>query len=347
MTLVSVIGDFFSSVAPVFYDVFDDISTHIIISDDSKQDSRYARKFKEGVKNFCIEKNKNITQHFVRIDEDSGSAIDKACRYILENSKGDIYVNVSDGLATLNTIMTQKLLNKGVKFISYDIFDNEYHIIDQNGIIERKKARPMSIKEHFLLKNSKILVYEDTGFAEKNKKLLTELFEKKLHRFNSFKRKLTQNTLNINDYQDIAKILNKLGIQTNKKELTLNKKTITGSLFEMYIYLKMKYLNFDDIMMGALIEDEGVKNEFDMLVIKDNHLSVVECKFKNTLKNTETLLFKYAFLRKILDYDSKSLIISAAEVDEKYHFRAQLYGVGFVNVGDDKFTEKIRCFFEG
>ena len=51
MTLVSVIGDFFSSVAPVFYEFKDKIDTHIIISDDSKRDDRLAKKFQKGVKN--------------------------------------------------------------------------------------------------------------------------------------------------------------------------------------------------------------------------------------------------------------------------------------------------------
>ncbi|WP_456479563.1 Card1-like endonuclease domain-containing protein [Nautilia sp.] len=347
MTLVSVIGDFFSSVAPVFYDFFDDISTHIIISDDSKRDSRYARKFKEGVKNFCMEKNKNITQHFVRIDEDSGSAIDKACKYILENSKGDVYVNISDGLATLNTIMTQKLLNKGVTFISYDIFDNEYHIIGRNGIIKRKKAKPMSIREHFLLKNSEILSYETTDFAEKNEMLITELFEKYRYQFNVFKKKLTQNSVNIDDYPAIKQILMKLGFGLSKKELSLNKKTITGSLFEMYIYLIVKKLEFDDILMGAVIEDYEIKNEFDLLVIKNNHLSIIECKFKNFLKDAETLLFKYAFLRKVLDYDSKSLIISGSEVEKKYHRRAKLYDVEFVSIEERNFAKKIENFLKG
>jgi len=347
MTLVSVIGDFFSSVAPVFYDFSDEITTHIIISDDAKRDSEYARKFKEGVKNFCIGKNKNITQHFVIIDEDSTGAIDKTCEYILKNSKGDIFINISDGLAVLNTLLTQRLLPKGAKFISYDIFDNEYYIINQNGIIKRKKAKPMDIKEHFLLKNSEILSYENVDFAHTNKMLLIELFEKHLYRFNSFKKKLTQNILDINSYPEIAKILTKLGIGTGKKELSLNKKTITGSLFEMYVYLKIKQLDFDDVMMGVVIQDNGIKNEFDLLVIKDNHLGVIECKFKDLLRDAETLLFKYAFLHKILDYDSKSLIISGADVKENYHYRAQSYGVGFVNIKDENFMDKIRNFFEG
>jgi hypothetical protein len=52
MTLVSIVGDFFSSVAPVFYEFKDSIDTHIIISDDSKRDDRLARKFEKGVNNY-------------------------------------------------------------------------------------------------------------------------------------------------------------------------------------------------------------------------------------------------------------------------------------------------------
>ncbi len=346
MTLVSVIGDFFSSVAPVFYDFFDDISTHIIISDDSKRDSQYARKFKEGVKNFCIEKNKNITQHFVRIDEDSGSAIDKACKYILENSKDDIYINISDGLATLNTIMTQKLLNKGVKFISYDIFDNEYHIIGQNGIIERKKAKPMGIKEHFLLKGVEVWFNSDINFAIANEKHIREIFEKHHEEYRKLKFSLT---VNPNDrrfkhqykkpteynFPNIYRCLKNMGLGFRS-----DKQLLTGGLFEYYIYLRLKKYDFDDISVSTVVYDNGFKNEYDVLVIKDNHLHIIECKHKDKMLDMNEVVYKYAALKKIVDYDSKAVIVSLKEkVEEMIEKRAENFDIRLINFTPGKIKE--------
>jgi len=341
MTLVSVVGDFFSSVAPIFYHFFDDITIHIIIADDSKRDSYYAKKFQNGVKDFCIANNKSITRHFVRIDEDSNSAINKACEYILNNSDGEIYVNVSDGLASLNTIMTQKLLPKGVKFISYDMFDNEFHILDISGIIERKKAKSMNIKEHFMLKNCDILSYESVDFVLKNEYLIKKLFTEYHFQFDDFKKDLSKNQIDFNQYTDVVKILKALGFSMDKKSLSYNKKILTGSLFEMYMYLIVRDLEFDDVLMGVVLEDKGIRNEYDLLAIKDNHIYVIECKYKNIQREAEKLLYKYAFLREVLDYDSKAVIVSTEKIENRYLNRGKRYKTSFVSISED-LKEKIK-----
>jgi len=337
MTLVSVIGDFFSSVAPVFYEFFDDITTHIIISDDSKRDSLYARKFKKGVKNFCLEKNKNITQHFVRIDEDSNTAINKACKYILKNAEGEIFVNITDGLATLNTIMSQRLMEKNVKFISYDIYDNEYHIISQNGIIERKKAKSMRIKEHFLLKGVNIAFKSDIDFANRNKKYIKEIFEMYHQEYREFKFSLTVNPENSKyknsckkltreNFPNIYKCLNNMGLSFKS-----NRQLLTGGLFEYYIYLLLKDYDFDDIMVNTIVNDGEVLNEYDVLLIKNNHLHIVECKHKAKMLNIEEVVYKYAALKKTVDYDSKAVIVSLkTNINNAIKKRASNFGIKLI-----------------
>ena len=78
MTLVSVIGDFFSSVVPVFYEFKDKIDTHIIISDDSKRDDRLAGKFEKGLKKFIDKYNLNIKTLYYSIDQDSFESLERA-----------------------------------------------------------------------------------------------------------------------------------------------------------------------------------------------------------------------------------------------------------------------------
>jgi hypothetical protein len=279
----------------------------------------------------------------VEINEDSDAAIRKACDYILNNSAGDIYINVSDGLATINTIMTMYLIDKGVKFISYDIFDNEYHVIGKNGILFGKKAKSMDIRSHFMLKGSEVLTCEPFDYALDNENVILELFENHFDEFNLFKKKFAQNDVNFEDFPNVSAILKKLGYELDCKSLVSHKKAITGSLFEMYVYLKAKNLGFDDLMMGAIIDINGIKNEFDLLVMKNNHLNIIECKFKSIVRDLDKLIYKYALLREVLDYDSKALIISDDEILGNYKLRAKYYNVGFVNA-KSRLDEKIKDF---
>ena len=118
MTLVSVIGDFFSSVAPVFYEFKDKIDTHIIISDDSKRDDRLAKKFQKGVKKFIDKYNLNIKTLYYSIDEDSFESLERAKEFILKNSTGDIYINTTDGLSSVNTFFSLRMIPLKAKIIS-------------------------------------------------------------------------------------------------------------------------------------------------------------------------------------------------------------------------------------
>lgn len=339
MTLVSVIGDFFSSVTPVFYDFSDKITTHIIISDNSKRDSYYAKKFKNGVRDFCLKKNKNITQHFVIIDEDSSSAIDKVCEYIIQNSAGEIYVNISDGLAALNTVMTQKLLPKGVKFVSYDIFDNEYHVLDRRGIIERRQAKAMNIQEHFLLKGVEVFFHGDLNFAVKNEEFIKKIFENYHNEYRLFKFCLTVNPYDKRyksqykkptkyNFPNIYKCLNEMGLSFSS-----DKQLLTGGLFEYYIYLLLKNFDFDDIAVSTVVYDNNVKNEYDVLVIKNNHLHIIECKHKAKTLDINDVVYKYAALKKMVDYDSKAVIVSLkSKIKEMIKKRAESFDIKLVNL---------------
>jgi hypothetical protein len=336
MTLVSVVGNFFSSVAPVFYHFFDEIDTHIIIADDSKRDSRYARKFKEGVKNFCLEKNKNLRQIFITIDEDSNSAINKACESVIKHANGEVLINISDGLASVHTIMTQKLLPLGVKFISYDIFDNEFHILSKEGIKERKKAKPMNIKDHFTLKGVEVLSMNDLDFAHKNERYIKEIFENHHREYREFKYCLTVGkNPSAHSYPNIHRCLISMNRSFNS-----DYQFLTGGLFEYYVYLQLKDYDFDDLAVGMKVSDNEVRNEYDVLAIKDNHLNIIECKHKRKTFNAESVLYKYAALKRMVDYDSKVVIVSLDNyVKDSHKQRAKMFDIKFVslneNMGDE------------
>jgi hypothetical protein len=313
MTLVSIVGDFFSSVAPIFYEFKDKIDTHIIISDDSKRDDRLARKFEKGVNNFTKKYDLNIKTYFYSIDEDSFESLEGAKNFILNNSKGEIYINTTDGLSSINTFFSLRMLPLGAKIISYDMFDNEYHIIDINGMKRNKIKKSVPIIDHFLLKGVDINSKGTKSFALRYEEEIKELFEEYHYEYRGFKFELTtKNKLpSRKDFPNIYYLFDKMNLTSRN----LNDKTLfqilTGDMFEYYVYLLVRDLGFDDIEIGVEIEDGGVRNEFDILLMKDNHLHVIECKHRGfkTL-DLEELIYKYATLRRVVDEDAKGVIVT-------------------------------------
>jgi hypothetical protein len=63
-------------------------------------------------------------------------------------------------------------------------------------------------------------------------------------------------------------------------------------------------------MTGVLIEvEEGVQNELDILMIKENHLHTIECKLVNGL-DSEHFVYKTDLVMEYLDDDGKAMILS-------------------------------------
>jgi hypothetical protein len=313
MTLVSVIGDFFSSVVPIFYEFKDQIDTHIIISDDSKRDDKVARKFEKGIKDFIKKYNLNIKTYFYSIDEDSFESLNRAKEFILKNSKGEIYINTTDGLSNINTFFSLKMLPLGIKIISYDMFDNEYHIIVNNGMKRKKIKNIVPIVDHFLLKGVKVNSKDIKSFALRYEKEIKELFEKNHSEYRNFKYELTvKNKMpNRRNFPNIYYLFDKMNLTNRNLDKKYLFQLLTGSMFEYYIYLLVKDMGFDDIEIGIEVEYDEIKNEFDLLLMKDNHLHLIECKHRGfkTL-DLEKLIYKYSTLRRIVDADAKGVIIT-------------------------------------
>ena len=327
MTLVSIVGDFFSSVAPIFYEFKDKITHHIIISDDSKRDDRLARKFQRGTEEFIKKYNLNIKTFYYQIDEDSFESLDKSMRFILEKSKGKIYINTTDGLSSINTFFSLKMLPEGAKIISYDMFDNEYHIVDMNGMRREKIKNSIPVLEHFLLKGVKIQSKGIKSFAEKYEKEIRELFERNHYEYRGFKYEFTtKNRMpSRRDFPNVYYLFDKMNLTNKNFDRNILFQMLTGDMFEYYIYLLVKDLGFDDIEIGVEIEDEGIINEFDLLLMKDNHLHIIECKHRGfkTL-DLEDLIYKYATLRRVVDEDAKSIIVSLVNKYSKNYLNRAL-----------------------
>lgn len=290
MVLVSVVGDFFSSVLPLFYEYKNEINRHIIVYDDFKNDALFAKKMIRGTKKFIQKNNLPIETVVIQLDEDSLEAVEKLSQTIASytNDFEKLYLNITDGLANIGIILSDAFKPKGAKILTYDRYDNEYNILTKNSMQTVKIKSCVPIREHFLLKDVEILSFENSEFAIKYEKEINIFFQKYEADRETFAQKYTKE----NCLSTVA----------------------TGFLYEYFIYNLVKKLNYDDILAGVKVKDhrdldEYLLNEYDILIMKDNHLHMIECKYLKTLDVT-ALIYKLDSVRETLDEDSKLMIVA-------------------------------------
>jgi hypothetical protein len=367
MILVSIIGDFHSSVLPVFYNFKDEITKHVLVYDDSKRDVVSAKGVSKGIERFIQKNNLDILELNYKLDEDSMKSLDRCAKYILSLSQDatDIYINTTDGYSTLSTVLNHKLFEKDVNFIAYDMYDNQYNLLNKEGLKTFDIKNNLNIKEHFLLKGYLVESSPMIHFAKKNEKNIKKLFEKLKNEYDVF-RKADENLYpKISDlrgkYQKIKNII--LEMDSTFATYPIKNALFTGGFFECYIYLLVKDMDYDDIEIGMKIsrwyKNSEISNEFDILVMKNNHLNMIECKYKNFIK-LEELVYKYTALSNIIDEDGKMAIITKKapkynkdiDLDKtkgKFYKRGRLSNIFFYGAVENnviKFQKEIKELFD-
>lgn len=294
MTLVSILGDFSSSVLPIFYEFTKSIEKHIIVYDDYKKDVAYAQKIIKGTQNYINKYQLDIQTYAIKLDEDSHDQLIQLTHDIssIESDYKQIYINATDGLASISLILSNVFLQKGSSFIVYDRFDNEYNILQNDSYTKHKINHVLSIDDHFLLKNTTITKQSNLQIADSLEEELNFFFET----CNGEKE----------EYQIRSDSL-------DSDILTIQ----TGFLFELYIYNLLKRLYYDDIAVGVKIRDLHqdnyyLDNEFDILIMKDNHLHMIECKYQTDIKAVD-LVYKVDSVRNIIDSDANLMIVSNSD----------------------------------
>ena len=316
MVLVSILGDFHSSVLPIFYQSRNLITKHIVIYDDFKCDEKEALNIIEGIEAFKKKYNLSFEQINYKVDEDSQKSVILAIAFFHQHCKDfkELYVNTTDGLASFNILLASKLLPLEANIMAYDRFDNECNIITTEGMRNYKVEEVVSIQDHFLLKNLKVGEVGDKTFALKHKDTIVTLFEKHIDQFDKFISHVQQSSRpNFSTFQDIKLLIESLGIK--EKDLKTNQKVLIGGLFEYYIFLKISHLSYGDIELGITIKQylDGrnfITNEFDILIMKNNHLHMIECKYTKQVK-LDQLVYKYMALKGLIDDDGKIIMVTA------------------------------------
>ncbi len=93
---------------------------------------------------------------------------------------------------------------------------------------------------------------------------------------------------------------------------------IQGTIFEEYIYwLIVDNFNFDHVMFNVKVEfAPALQNEFDILMMKDNHLHVIECKLRKSVQG-EDFVYKLDSVIDYLDDDGKGMILVIGDENKK------------------------------
>ena len=164
MTLVSILGDFHSSILPISFEFKEKVTKHIIIYDDAGHDVKKSWRILRGQKAFMKSLSSNSKSKYeivtMQIDEDSYKSIGECYERILTlvSSPKDIYLNATDGLSSIAVVLSSKFLAAGAKVISYDRYANTYNLHTANGMEKHTIEYNMDIGSHLLLKGYTLFI---------------------------------------------------------------------------------------------------------------------------------------------------------------------------------------------
>lgn len=305
MVLVSIIGEYYSSVLPVFYKYRNKISTHIIVYDNNIN-SDIATNIISGISKFRKKYKLDFKQINYKLDEVSIKSFKLFEQELLKHTKdlSQVYINVSDGSASLNSLISLRLVRKGLKVLIYDRFKNSVEQISNTNFNRFDTVNSIPLEDYFLLKNLDFKFSFSKDFLEKNKKDLIYIFEKGLADYRKL-RKISPKEI-INNESKVSKIISRLLIELDPSNVP---QFINGTLFELYIGALIINYDIDDIAVGAELSYKTNKNEFDVLFVKDNHVHMIECKFTNSF-DPLFLVYQYGVLQSLIDNDGKMAIFT-------------------------------------
>jgi hypothetical protein len=322
MLFVSIVGDFYSSIYPLYNEFKGSISEHIVVDDDAFSERRKHQNIVQSLEKFNKKHKLNIKTYKLQIDEDSLKSIDKLIAKILqlEPDMNKVYINATDGLSNIGILLASKLLERGVHFLTYDMYENSYNITSKNSMQNKKLQSSLGIEDHLELRGLSLNYKGDKEFAHKHQTKILELFNNYSEQMNLLNSDIPHKHLkNKNKYKQALQLVRQMGLDP-----LVNTVEVGGALYEYYVYLLVKDMGFDDIQVGVEVEQAlskgiSVKNEFDVLLMKENHLHMIECKFRKRIEKKE-LVYQYAALINLVDDDGIIMITSNENI-----YRHNLY----------------------
>lgn len=320
MTLVSILGEFDSSFLPIFFEYKQKLSKHTLIYSNSFNDIRHKERIENGLKEIVKRYNLKCELEFIEIDNNNLQSIRSTAKKIMENvARENLILNATDG-KTLTGLITGKIfISYGAKVVLYDRYKNSYVVLNDDEIEQKNIVKNMSVEDHIISKGYRLVARKSKKELDRKKPYVMMLVEE-FELFQEF-RKLAMHEKYVRDrkFAPIRYALSQLGITTHKGNI-LKDQYILGGLFEEIIYHIASDLGFDDLMCGAVVvygtAQKPIKNEFDLLLIKDNHLNIIECKFRDHI-DAEHLIYKYDALLRYFDNDGKVMIVNVASTNSR------------------------------
>ena len=329
LTLLSIVGDDISRIVPLLYTYKDQIKQHILLCDDDPSNYARAKTLQKGMQKFSAKHTLGWYTKIISTNEDSAEDIKRVAKEQFTDA-GDLWLNATDGYPAITILLSDLVRKERGKILSYDHFDNDLHIIDADGHMTTEKlAGKMDVESYLTLLDYSIVRKTTPKQLASRKTHIMELYKKE-SLFKKVRRALVEECHNRpNDFDlsmsgDMLRTLEHLGIVDGKYNLIPSQeKAIQGDLYEEYTFWLCEALHPDDILMGVIIDFDDEKsepmnqyrvtNEFDILMMHNNRIYTVECKFSQQLDGLE-FVYKYDA---IIDYFGKASKAIIANISSK------------------------------
>jgi len=268
---------------PILYHFRNQFSLLTLIYDEKEEKQAYT--LKEGLEFLKEREGLEFRIELKKIDEDNPASITSTI------PKKPILLFLSDNIdPTLNYFLSQAVMSNKGKIISYDKIENSYNIISQEGVTNHTLHESVPLEIFFKMAGYEVSYKTPTLY---DKALVERIFKD----FRALQKPFKKNF----PAEAIREYMERNGYKEPKSAL--------GFAFEEFIYWKLYSVDWDDIAWSLSIEKDGVKNEFDVAMIKDNHLILVECKYKRSLIDSASLVYKLDALSEDFGDDTQAFLV--------------------------------------
>jgi hypothetical protein len=355
MTLITIVHNDLFKLIPLIYEYKEKINKHILVTDNNQTDIALAENLQKSIENLNKKYNLKTNTELFYIDENSKKDI-VYLKSLFEKETDELVLNAAGADTVLCVLLSDIVLKCNGKVFAYDYAANDYNIISKNAFENRVIKNNLSLDDCFILLGEKILEKGDMETIFNQVECLYDLFKDIPKMF-----KIRQAFINdrrikfVNHY----KCFQSLDIHENIV-------SHFGVLFERYLFLLLLRYDFDDIVLTAKIRfDESEKlyeyvdNEFDILVIKNNHIGLIEAKIGSNL-NPISVVYKSDALMDYFGSESRGLIINLQNnistvsgkkqksFGENLIYRAKTKRIGIysdVKLSEERMTFYVKTFF--
>jgi hypothetical protein len=329
MHLITILGDDNAQLVPVIHGLRTMADRHTLVCDTQTQDQ--ARRLKNGMETFAREHGFawRITIRTVDPDDQRGST-----RRIIEliDDPANTTLNATMAYPMLTLLLSEHLRPHGGTILSYDHDTNLLHTLRRDDAPTCAPVPGMGIRDYVTLLGYRITAAQTRSDLLPRRDQLTRLC-RETERFRALRYALLYPEKNrrfsFKPYGDLLSILRRLKIVRGHRLIPSAQKTLGGDLFEEYVFWLVESLGFDEVLQGVKVDfdthsDEPlhqhrVFNEFDLIMIHNNRLCTIECKYATRLDGLK-IVYKYDAIIDYFGLASRALILNiSSRPKEPYH----------------------------